>query len=764
MATPLQSASIAAPGFFGLNTQESGITLESGFALQANNCVIDKFGRLGARKGWTFLDESTGINLKGMHRFVDIDASEDFGCWSDDSFYIYSGGALNQVTYSGSQSITEGNWQAVTLNDRAYLFQAGYEPLYFDTADEEIKDMSQAVSTATVTISSSSTTATVTHSSHGFSTGDQVTISGANEAVFNGTFTITVSDTDTYTYTMSNSNSNNPATGTITAAWYHDTPPEANVAMSAYGRVWAANTATNKTTLYWSDLLDGTDWSSGTAGFLDISSILVYGNDEIVALGAHNGAVIVFCKQNIIILGDSPADGVATQSSGTYNLDPTNLQLIEVISGVGCIARDSVQNTGVDIVFLSESGLRSLGRVIQEKSQPMRDLSKNVRDDLVQLLESETNSKIKSAYSEGNAFYLLAFPTTRQVYCFDMRQPLQDGSARITIWNNMDFTAWNAWENKVYMAHENGLAEYRGYQDNGQSYRMVYFTNYFDLGNASQTKILKRLAITVIGATGQDFVVKSGFDYNDVYNNYSLNVKQGIVYQYDNDGILQGDPSTSDKIAKYGIIGHSDTATQGATTITVPSDVQGTDELHYVVDFQTTSDSETYTVPYDVWLDSDTYYYSYNTQEQAITNITNASPPVVTVVGHGLTTGDSVYIYDVTGFNFTATNTDRTNGVTYTVTVIDSDTFSLDGVDGTLHDAYTSGGKIVTELGRTRTTIYVNNNSFETEYSGGTKVDTIRVAGSGSGSVMQLGFEADLNGGALSIQKMDIYVKQGRTL
>jgi hypothetical protein len=83
MAGQLQSASIAAPGFFGLNTQESGITLESGFALQATNCVIDKFGRLGARKGWTFLDEVTDANLQGMHRFVDIDAAEYFGAWSD---------------------------------------------------------------------------------------------------------------------------------------------------------------------------------------------------------------------------------------------------------------------------------------------------------------------------------------------------------------------------------------------------------------------------------------------------------------------------------------------------------------------------------------------------------------------------------------------------------------------------------------------------------------------------------------------------------
>jgi hypothetical protein len=521
MASPLQSASIAAPGFYGLNTQESGITLESGFALQATNCVIDKFGRLGARKGWQFLAESTDSNLQGMHRFIDIDGTEYFGVWSDDSFYTYDAGTLTSVTYTntpGVNTVTDGNWQAATLNDAAYLFQRGYEPIYFDP-------------TAGVL--------------------DDVTTQGKG------------------------------------------TPPQANAVLSAYGRLWVADTPTNKTTVYWSDLLDGAEWRPGTGsvGTLDIASILVYGNDEIVGLGAHNGALIIFCRQNIIIMGDSPADGATTQSTGDYFLDPTELQLVEVISGIGCIARDSIQNTGTDIVFLSESGVKSLGRVIQEKSQPMRDLSKNVRDDIVQAINSETASKIKSTYSEGSAFYLLSFPTSRQVYCFDLRVPLQDGSARVTIWNNMDFTFWEAWDNTIYMTHNDGLAYYNGYQDNGSSYRMVYFTNYFDMGSASQTKILKRLAMTVIGATGQDFVVKSGFDYSDVYNNYALEVRQGTIAEYN--------------IAEY---------------------------------------------------------------------------------------------------------------------------------------------------------------NEDAEYSGGTLVDTVRVAGSGSGSVLQLGFEADVNGGALSIQKMDVYVKQGRTI
>lgn len=50
MAGELRTSSIAAPGFYGLNLQESSITLASGFALKAQNCIIDKYGRIGARR------------------------------------------------------------------------------------------------------------------------------------------------------------------------------------------------------------------------------------------------------------------------------------------------------------------------------------------------------------------------------------------------------------------------------------------------------------------------------------------------------------------------------------------------------------------------------------------------------------------------------------------------------------------------------------------------------------------------------------------
>ena len=69
----------------------------------------------------------------------------------------------------------------------------------------------------TVTITRSGSTATVTHTSHGLSTNDKVVITGANQAEYNGVFTITNTGTNTYTYTVSGTPTT-PATGTIKAS------------------------------------------------------------------------------------------------------------------------------------------------------------------------------------------------------------------------------------------------------------------------------------------------------------------------------------------------------------------------------------------------------------------------------------------------------------------------------------------------------------------------------------------------------------------
>ena len=470
----LLSTSIAAPGFYGLNTQESSITLASGFALQATNCVIDKSGRLGSRQGW--IDRTTAstvVNLKGIHEFISNSGVSTYISWGGNK--VYTGLAtLTERTPVSNITITANNWQGVTLSDRAYLFQRGHDPLVQQSGGslQRVRDHTNA--------------------------------SGV--------------------------------------------PPQANCVLSAYGRLYAADIIGDNHTVHFSDLVTnnggGIIWSGGASGSLDISKIWTKGGDSIVALGAFNGFLIIFCKNCIVIYGD-------TNSNNNY-LTPATLRLVEVIEGVGCIARDSVQNTGTDILFLSNSGVRSLSRVIQEKSTPIGDVSINVRDEVSEILSTEPIDNIKSVYSPQHAFYLLSFPTSQAMYCFDMRGKLENGASRVTKWAGLTHKGMvNTADGRLFFGQTTGIAEYDGYLDDGVPYRMLYYTNYFDFDQPTTTKILKTVGITLIGGSGQAFTIKSGVDYADEYRSYNAVVKQTALSEYNtaeyNIGEFTGGGST-DKI------------------------------------------------------------------------------------------------------------------------------------------------------------------------------------------------------------------------
>ncbi len=457
MAKPLVTASLVAPAFLGLNTQESSVANDPRFALEANNCVIDEFGRLGARKGWSYRTTSggTSTNLLGMHPFLDITGVNTLVSWSVDTFYTGLA-TLTERTPTTTDTITAGNWQGVTLNDRAYFFQRGYKPLYYtnETTPNEFKSIDQH-------------------------------------------------------------------------ADYDGTAPLANIVLSAYGRLWAADTTTNKTTVYFSDLLNGAKWGSGSAGSLNISGVLPKGSDVITGLAAHNGFLIVFCKDNIIIYQD--------EDSFQGSFDVNTLRLVEVIKGVGCIARDSIQSTGIDIGFLSATGIRALGRTIQEKSAPMNDLTKNVRDTFMDIVNREASlDLVKSCYFPDEAIYIISLPEAKTQFVFDTRTTLEDASLRCTTWNNLDHTdyVYDATNKAMYLTQVDGIAEYRSYQDNGSGYPMSYFTNHFDLGAANVNKMLKKAAITAIGSSGQDFSLKVGYDYNTSYFSTPFTLKELNVAEY----------------------------------------------------------------------------------------------------------------------------------------------------------------------------------------------------------------------------------------
>ena len=80
----------------------------------------------------------------------------------------------------------------------------------------------------------------------------------------------------------------------------------------------------------------------------------------------------------------------------------------------------------------------------------------------------------------------------------------------------------------------------------------------------------------------------------------------------------------------------------------------------------------------------------------SVVDITQDNPAQVTSPNHGLSTGDIVYIYGVQGMI-------EIDGQ-YTITYVDENNFTLDGIDSTAYTAYSSGGQLFeNEYYRTKT-------------------------------------------------------------
>jgi hypothetical protein len=456
MAQPIQTFSISAPGFYGLNTQDSPLDLASGFALVATNCVIDQYGRIGSRKGYTRLNSSTGnlgANDVGvMHELVQTDGTLTvLFAGNNKLFKLGTSNAVTELTYGGggtAPTITASNWQCASLNGITYFFQTGHDPLIYDPA------------------------------------------------------------VSTTTYRRVSEKSG-----------YAGTVPLGNLAISAFGRLWVANTSSDKTTVTFSDLLTGHIWTGGTSGSLNVNQIWPNGADEVQALAAHNGFLFIFGKRQILVY-----QGATT---------PSTMTLYDTIGGIGCLARDSVQTTSSDVIFLSNSGIRSLMRTIQEKSAPERDLSKNVRNDLMTDVAAQTLSSIKSVYSEREGFYLLTMPSNQSVYCLDTKVILQDGTSRVTTWDSITPTSLLSRRNgDLYIGKNGYVCSYSGYLDHESTYRMMYYTNNADLGNVNQVSILKKISAVVIGGTSQTVSIKWGFDFKANYLSANASIPSQGVAEY----------------------------------------------------------------------------------------------------------------------------------------------------------------------------------------------------------------------------------------
>lgn len=442
MAQPLQNISLLAPAFKGLNTQESPVQLDPSFATVANNCVIDKSGRLASRKGYVPSTSDVtalgGNGITAMLEFIDSTGSTTF--LSAGNNKIFSGkNTLTDITPSGYVP-TADDWNIVSFNNAAYFFQEDHEPLVYTG-------------------------------------GTLSTIANAG------------------------------GLGTI---------PEADVALAAFGRLWAANTSSNGYTLYWTDLLDGTKWTGGggSSGSLNLRTAWPRGYDEIVSITAHNNFLIIFGKESILMYEGAE--------------DPATMQLVDTIVDIGCVARDTVKVIGTDVLFLSQEGVRSLGRTIQEKSVGIGDISANIKDDMIGYIRNGL-AGCSATFSPADNLYLVTFPASDIVVAFDTRGRLENGAFRATTWGPVKHESYfTAQDGTLYIGTTDGISTYSGYLDNTTGYELRFKSPLLTFGDDHRLKFLKKISCVFTGGGSTQASVQWSYGYSGGLISRPITLGSGI--------------------------------------------------------------------------------------------------------------------------------------------------------------------------------------------------------------------------------------------
>ena len=464
MAQPQNNINVAAPGFNGLNTQDSPLELDLQWASVADNCVIDRFGRIAARKGFQQLTTNPDIlndsPVVTMAEFTDETGAEYLFVCGNNTIYLQQQAdpfELVPMVLPVGYTIDDDNWDFASLNDTFYFVQRGQAPLKFVPA------------TSTTDLALWDEEAT--------------SIPGAPTAGF------------------------------------------PNCITAGFGRIWTGDYDDDKSFVGYSALLDGDNYTLD-AGFFDLEAFWPNGYDRVTALKAWNNYMVMFGERSILIyqIGDAGPT--------------TSARLADTIEGIGCIARDSVVPKGDDIMFVDATGVRTLGRTIQEKSVPIGDLSYSVRNDFQFALEQEPQDDIKAVYHVEDSFYSVFLPSNPKTYVFDVRRLLQNGAARTTQWINIaPRCAVRTRLRETFFGGRYGVYKYTGSEDAVRttdaedvaltSISMSYVTHPQDFGTPANLKFPKQVDVTVIGGRAVDLFLKWAYDYSNSFTNKSQFLSSG---------------------------------------------------------------------------------------------------------------------------------------------------------------------------------------------------------------------------------------------
>jgi hypothetical protein len=500
-------------GANGLDTQSTATALSNTWFTQATNISYTEGGKVSFRKGSKQATLDAGNPIGSLVEYKDASSTKLFVCYGgtiarlelterDDAF---------KAPYTPADVVTS-DWYWVNFNNKLIGVQdSSIRPIMFDGSNwEYLEDTINTGSTGTEVDAGD------------FNIGTRYKISNVTGDVdwssVGGSATASVDDI----FTATADGSGITGTSSDNQAYEGGTFPEGvstfdpSCSLGYYGRLWVGGITSEKDVLHYSSLLDESKWwtASGItdAGYIDLKT--VWGKDEIVAIHSFTDKLVIFGKDNIIIYNDAAKAG----SGGMY--------LDEVIRGIGCVSRDSIQAVADDLIFLSATGVRSLTRTAEFDKLPLKDISLTIKDELISNIKSK--GLIKSVYMADEGLYLLSFIRREVVYVFDLNYTTERGTPRITKWAwSDDRTPHSLVYSEQYgllIGQQSGrVATYEGYWDTDYSGSSIYTydsykgsiaTVWIDLGQGVSASILKKILFVISGGQGTQISLRAYKDFS----------------------------------------------------------------------------------------------------------------------------------------------------------------------------------------------------------------------------------------------------------
>jgi hypothetical protein len=484
----LQPLDLVSPGFRGINTVQAGSLLDPSYCVTASNAVIDTSGRLSARfgvttqtttpitKSVTFTAPPTGSGGTLTAAWTPITGTYNL---------TFSTGQVVVATFTqGSTAVT---WATpvtgtpTTAGVAAMPILTAFEASLGASSFQNIVSWSGGISNNVANPLSSQI---------------QGAVNANNGQWFFGNFNNKVIGFQAGQKPIVWTGTGNFATVVESAG----TAPSGGVGCTAFGRVWA--TQSDGQTIQYSGLLNETDWGSASSGIIDMHTIWSAGTDQVTAIVAFNAALVVFGTNHVVFFTDG--------RGSMLGLDPTQAYVFDVLTSVGAFSQWGIQPIGEgDIVFLGRNGLQSISNLQNGRSFPMSNLSKYVRDNLLQQVSLETTATITTSYNNFLGQFYLSLPSSNTIWCLDVRREYQDEVQDVcgimTSWIMTATALMTTHTNVTYIARTPGtVGIYSGNTDEGSPYIFTYLSGWLNLGTqvAQKLKMLKRFEVIVF-AGGQ---------------------------------------------------------------------------------------------------------------------------------------------------------------------------------------------------------------------------------------------------------------------